>query len=171
MRVQRVSSSLRRVCAALVCFALGAAAGAADAPKPRAIVDPHYGDTLFQFFQDRYFTAITGLMTSQHFNRVPQHADEAELLRGGMLLSYGMHKEAGEIFAQLIDKGAAPPVRDRAWFYLAKIRYQRGNIDQAEEAIELAENLGFLAQAYFRNCPASRKLLDFAGYPERERTH
>ncbi|HET7525300.1 MAG TPA: tetratricopeptide repeat protein [Burkholderiaceae bacterium] len=104
------------------------------------IVDPHYGDTLFQFFQERYFTAITGLMTSQHFNRVSQHADEAELLRGGMLLSYGMHKEAGEVFAQLIDKGAAPPVRDRAWFYLAKIRYQRGFIEQSEDAMIRIEN-------------------------------
>jgi len=113
---------------------------AAEAPKPHVIVDPHYGDTLFQFFQDRYFTAITGLMTSQHFNRVPQHAEEAELLRGGMLLSYGMHREAGEVFAQLIDKGATPPVRDRAWFYLAKIRYQRGFIEQAEDAMIRIEN-------------------------------
>jgi hypothetical protein len=120
--------------------ALTGAAPAAEAPKPHVIVDPHYGDTLFQFFQDRYFTAITGLMTSQHFNRVPMHADEAELLRGGMLLSYGMHKEAGEVFAQLIDKGATPPVRDRAWFYLAKIRYQRGFIEQAADAMIRIEN-------------------------------
>ncbi len=74
-------------------------------------------------------------MVSQHFDRVAPHADEAEVLRGGLLLSYGMHREAGEIFAQLIDKGAAPPVRDRAWFYLAKIRYQRGFIAQAEDAL------------------------------------
>jgi len=129
----------RRIGAALACCVL-TVAHAAEAPKPRAIVDPHYGDTLFQFFQDRYFTAITGLMTSQHFDRVAQHADEAELLRGGMLLSYGMHKEAGEVFAQLIDKGAAPPVRDRAWFYLAKIRYQRGFIDEAADAMIRIEN-------------------------------
>jgi hypothetical protein len=124
----------------VVSCSLTGLAVAADAPKPRPIVDPYYGDTLFQFFQDRYFTAITGLMTSQHFNRVSQHADEAELLRGGMLLSYGMHKEAGEIFAQLIDRGAAPTVRDRAWFYLAKIRYQRGFIDQAANAMIRIEN-------------------------------
>src|SRR5262245_25068406 len=102
MRVQRLIAS------ALVCLGLGAPALAADAPKPRPIIDAHYGDTLFQFFQDRFFTAITGLMTSQHFNRVSQHADEAELLRGGMMLSYGMHKEAGEIFAQLIEKAPRP---------------------------------------------------------------
>jgi hypothetical protein len=87
------------------------------------VLDPHYGDGLFHFFQEHYFTSITGLMVSQHFKRVPHHDDEAEILRGGMLLSYGLHREAGEIFAQLIERGASPKVRDRAWFYLAKIRY------------------------------------------------
>jgi len=130
----------RRLGAALACVAFVCAVPAAEAPKPSVIRDPHYGDTLFRFWQDQYFTAITGLMTSQHFERVSQHADEAEVLRGGMLLSYGMHKEAGEIFAQLIERGAAPSVRDRAWFYLAKIRYQRGFVDQAEEAMARIEN-------------------------------
>ncbi|HUG25932.1 hypothetical protein, partial [Piscinibacter sp.] len=104
-------------------------------PQPSPVKDPHYGDALFHFFADDHFTAITTLMASQHFERVPQHADEAEVLRGGMLLSYGLHRQAGEIFAQLIDKGAAPPVRDRAWFYLAKIRYQRGFAADAEAAL------------------------------------
>jgi hypothetical protein len=130
--------ALRRIagCVALACALAGGAAVAADAAKPaRVIQDPHYGDGLFYFFQDRYFTSITGLMTSQHFARMPRHADEAEILRGGMLLSYGLHREAGEIFAQLIEKGAAPAVRDRAWFFLAKIRYQRGFLDEALDAI------------------------------------
>jgi hypothetical protein len=112
-----------------------ASAQAADAPAPKLVRDPHYGDTLFQFFQDHYFTAVTGLMVSQHFERVSRHADEAEVLRGGLLLSYGLHREAGEVFASLLEKGAAPPVRDRAWFYLAKIRYQRGLSAQALEAL------------------------------------
>jgi tetratricopeptide (TPR) repeat protein len=141
MCVERLIGPIaRRTSAALACMAFAMAVHAAEAPKPHVIVDPHYGDTLFHFYQDRYFTAITGLMTSQHFNRVSQHADEAEVLRGGMLLSYGMHREAGEIFAQLIDKGAPPPVRDRAWYYLAKIRYQRGFVDQAEVAMARIEN-------------------------------
>ena len=103
---------------------------------PAVVVkDPHHGDTLFHFYQDHYFTSVTSLMVSQHFNRVSKHADEAEVLRGGLLLSYGMHKEAGEIFALLIEKGAAPPVRDRAWFFLAKIRYQRGFYAEADDAL------------------------------------
>jgi tetratricopeptide (TPR) repeat protein len=52
-----------------------------------------------------------------------------------MLLSYGLDREAGRIFQALIDAGAPPSVRDRAWFYLAKIRYQRGNVAEAEDAI------------------------------------
>src|SRR6188472_2152631 len=98
----------------------------APAEPAHEIKAPHYGDALFYFFQDRYFTSITTLMASQQFDRVAKHDDEAEILRGGMLASYGQTKEAGEIFAQLIARGASPRVRDRAWFYLAKIRYQRG---------------------------------------------
>ncbi len=111
-----------------------ARACAADAP-PHAVKDPHYGDSLFYFFQERYFTSVTDLMVSQYFGRVPHHADEAEVMRGGMLLSYGLHRQAGKIFETLIERGAAPPVRDRAWFYLAKIRYQRGLPAEAESAI------------------------------------
>lgn len=115
-------------------------AGAATATEaPRLVRDPHYGDTLFQFFQGRYFSSVTGLMASQHFDRVPHHADEAEILRGGLLLSYGMHREAGAVFTRLIEQGAKPAVRDRAWFYLAKIRHQRGLPAEALGALERIE--------------------------------
>ena len=155
-----VHKTLRRLAGAaavLSLLALGTLSTAGwTAPAdgtPQPIKDPHYGDTLFHFFQDNYFTSVTTLMASQHFNRVSRHADEAELLRGGMLLSYGLHHEAGDIFASLLDKGAAAPVRDRAWFYLAKIRYQRGFLPEAEDAIrrvqthlpaELEEERGLL---------------------------
>jgi hypothetical protein len=111
------------------------AAGGARADEKRTVKDPHFGEVLFFFFQEDYFSALTRLMTAQHFGRLPHHGDEAELLRGGMLLSYGLHQEAGRIFQALIDAGAPAPVRDRAWFYLAKIRYQRGYLPEAEDAI------------------------------------
>ena len=138
-----VTAAAASVCALAMSCAPAQAADAATAPT-HEIKDPHYGDTLFQFFQSHYFASVTGLMVSQHFDRVGHHADEAEVLRGGMLLSYGMHREAGEIFAQLIEKGAEPKVRDRAWFYLAKIRYQRGTLVEAQAAIT---NVGQLLPA------------------------
>lgn len=105
----------------------------------RGVQDPHYGDTLFHFYQGRYFSAVTTLMVSQHFGRLPVHAEEAEILRGGLFLSYGLHREAGEVFSQLIARGAPPPVRDRAWYYLAKIRYQRGLLAEADDALRRVE--------------------------------
>ena len=124
-------------------LAAGACAGAAAADPPakpnHEIKDPHYGDALFHYFQDHYFTSVTTLMASQHFGRVSHHDEEAEILRGGMLLSYGLTKESGQIFARLI-QSTSPKVRDRAWFFLAKIRYQRGYLPEAENALAQVEN-------------------------------
>ncbi len=131
---------MRRAAIAAACaLAVGAATAANELPS-HEIKAPHYGDTLFHFFQDHHFTAITTLMVSQKFERIAPHDDEAEVLRGGMLLSYGLHREAGAIFTQLIEKGASPKVRDRAWFYLAKIRYQRGVLPEAEDALAHVEH-------------------------------
>jgi len=112
-----------------------AAAAEVDGQERHVVRDPHFGDSLFYFYQQRYFTSLTNLMASQQFGRVAHHVDEAEVLRGGLYLSYGLHREAAEIFTRLIEQGAPPAVRDRAWYYLAKIRYQRGLLAQAEEAL------------------------------------
>jgi hypothetical protein len=125
--------ALRLMLACAVGIAAGAAPARAD--ERHVVKDPHFGEVLFYFFQENYFSALSRLMVAQHFGRVPHHDQEAELLRGGMLLSYGLDQEAGRIFQALIDAGAAPGVRDRAWFYLAKIRYQRGRIADAEYAL------------------------------------
>jgi hypothetical protein len=130
-------SILRRGIAALAllsCATHALAASATELPQ-HLVEDPHYGDSLFYFFQDQYFKSVTTLMVSQHFKRVTQHADEADVLRGGLLLSYGLHRQAGEIFSKLIAQGTAPAVRDRAWYFLAKIRYQRGYLEQAQQAL------------------------------------
>lgn len=126
-----------------LCLCALVAANAYGGPRrdeTREIKDPHYGEVLFHFYQQQYFSAITSQLTSRLFQRIPHHGDEAELLLGGMYLSYGLHSQAGEIFQRLIDAGAPPPVRDRAWFYLAKIRYQRGYQGEAEEAISRVQD-------------------------------
>lgn len=102
---------------------------------PQTLAAPHYGDTLFHFYQDHTFTALTGLMVSQHFGRIAPHDDEAEVLRGGMLLSYGLHDEAAAVFARLIENNTAPAVRNRAWYFLAQVRHRRGLNALAEEAL------------------------------------
>jgi tetratricopeptide (TPR) repeat protein len=126
--------SLSVVAASLV-LAGAACAQTSPAVPGKKIEAPHYGDTLFEFFQDKYFSALTGLMTSQNFTRLTPHDDEAEVLRGGMLLSYGNHREAAQVFERLIDQTASATVRNRAWYYLAKIRYQRDLPAEAQASL------------------------------------
>jgi hypothetical protein len=121
------------------CAADGSDKVPADPPR-HPVLDPHYGDVLFEFYQGRYFPAITKLEVSQHFDRMQHHADEAEILRGGLLLSYGLHKQAAEVFEALLQRGAPPSVRDRAWYFLAKIRYQRGLMPEASAALGRIEH-------------------------------
>jgi hypothetical protein len=126
---------------ALLCALALPAAARADEGAPQPVKDPYYGVSLFDFYQQRYFTALADLMVAQHFGRVSHQAEEAEILRGGLYLSYGLHREAAEIFTRLINAGASPTIRDRAWYYLAKIRYQRGLFADAQDALDRVKGL------------------------------
>ena len=130
--------SFRRLFQGWMAACLLLASNSVLAAKPQAwheVHDPHFGQVLFDFYQEKYFSALGHLMSAQQLGQMPHDANEAELLRGGLYLSYGLHVEAGHIFERLIAAGASPTVRDRAWFYLAKIRYQRGYHDEAEQAL------------------------------------
>lgn len=111
-----------------VAAALAVAPGArASEAKPGTVVqDLYYGEALFQFYQDDHFTALTHLLAARAEGRVSHHDAESELLLGGLYLSYGQHDRAEEIFTRLLADPANPAVHDRAWFYLGKVRYQRG---------------------------------------------
>jgi len=75
------ATALTMFCAAL----LGPAAVAVAKESPRREVrDLHYGDVLFQFFQDDYFDAVVRLEAARDFGRLPNHAAEAEMLAGGI---------------------------------------------------------------------------------------
>lgn len=104
-------------------------------PETR-IRDLHYGDVLFYYFQDDDFEAITRLTAYQHWNYIPHHEAEGQLLLGGLYLSLGMHNEAGERFQTLLTDDVPTGVRNRAWFYLAQIWYARGYLDKAADALQ-----------------------------------
>ncbi len=102
---------------------------------PQIVRDLYYGDVLFHFYQDDYFGSLTRLGASQVLGRLTQQRDEAELLQGALYLSLGQHVEAGRIFRSLLNDNVADGVRNRAWFYLAKVWYQRSYLAEAEQAL------------------------------------
>ena len=122
----------------LLCALLAPAVQAADEGREAIVVEePQFGEALFYFYQEDYFPAIVRLLAAQEQDQLDGHAEEAELLLGGMYLSYGHHLEAAKIFQGLLADNTDPANRDRTWFFLAKIWYQRGYLDKAREALSL----------------------------------
>ncbi len=123
---------LRHILLLSICMLLSAIATAADEPGPEDIIlDLPYGVVLFDFYQQNYFTSLVNLIKAQEDQSVPQHAAEAELLRGGLYLSYGMRGRAEEIFKNVLEIESRQAVKNRAWYYLARIAYQRGLAENA----------------------------------------
>ena len=102
----------------------------------REVRDLHYGEVLFNFYNEDYFTAITQLLASKQLHRMPNHQIDSELLLGGLDLSYGLHQEAAQVFHRVLDANADAQVRNRAWYYLGKMAFQRGYLDEAEHYLQ-----------------------------------
>ena len=129
---------LRSLLASLA-LALAPAAHAADGLAPGPVLDPYYGQVLFDFYQEKYFDSIVGVLAADSAERLPNHGAEAELLLGGMYLSYGLHRDAAGIFDRLLAERTDLTVRNRTHFFLAKIRYQRGYFEAALESLNRIE--------------------------------
>src|SRR5210317_1981801 len=102
--------SIRGMTAAL---ALAVVAPAHAEPGP--VEDLHYGEVLFYFYSEDYFSAIVHLLAADESQRLSRSETESQVLLGGLYLSYGLHDEADRIFHSVLDEAADPGVRDRAW--------------------------------------------------------
>jgi tetratricopeptide (TPR) repeat protein len=160
---------LRRL---LLLALIAPAAGAAPVVEQDAVPglpavqlqDLHYGDVLFHFYQRDYFDALVRLAAYRDQGHLAAHARDAELLRGGLYLSLGQHREAREIFERLLADDSAPkPVRDQAWFYLGKVLYASGLYEESDRA--LRQSAGTLPE----DREAERHLLIAQGLLYRQR--
>ncbi len=108
----------------------------ANIEEPNVIKDLHYGEVLFHFYQEDYFTSIVHLLAARELQRTTNHVPEDELLLGGIDLSYGLHSEASRIFDNLLQGNVRETIKNRAYYYLAKIYYQRGYLNEAAGYLE-----------------------------------
>jgi len=121
----------------LICLLVLTRFVAAEETAQTSVKDLQYGEVLYHYFQQDYFNSIVRLQIAQQQQRLPNHAAEAELMLGGLDLSYGLRDEANRIFQRLLDTETTDTsIRNRAWFYLAKISFQRGDITASLQAIE-----------------------------------
>lgn len=108
--------------------------GQVNAIENDSLRDLKYGTILFDYYQQNYFSALIGHEVANSRQELTHQINEARLLQGGMTLSYGLPDEAEKIFEKLLntkDAVIAESVQNKAWFYLAKMYYHKGEDDKA----------------------------------------
>jgi len=148
-----LSASRRWLSALLAGLLLIPAIGHGEAGE---VQDLPYGVSLYHFFQDRYFSAITDLMVADQRQTIAHQKGEADLLLGSLYLAYGLEKASGRLFEKILEQQVEPAVADRVWFNLARLRYEQGALDEAVNALErIGEHLPAVREAERRNLLAN----------------
>lgn len=134
------SCSWRRRCRRAYLIAVAAAAAGAPATKAAeplsSVADLRYGVALYHYYQNHHLEALSELMVAQQRGGIRGHGDNPEIMEGGFSMAYGMERKASDVFSRLLDANRPQRTRDAAWFYLAQMRYLRGDWQAAEQALE-----------------------------------
>ena len=150
---------------ATVFIAIMAIHASAIEREPQLVNDLRYGEALFHFYQEQYFTSITNLMVAKDRNPISSQEVDPELLLGGLYLYYGLHQDASNIFSGLIEDNSTEETQDRAWFNVGKMRYQGQLFNEANKAlIKVKDTLSNEREAERQNMLANTylKQKDFA---------
>ncbi|MBB3169758.1 tetratricopeptide repeat protein [Simiduia aestuariiviva] len=130
-------------------------------PLPSSVADLRYGVTLFEYYQQNYFAALSELMVAEARGGIQGHKDNPQIIAGAIGLAFGMEQRAGTAFSELLTENKPLNVRDTAWFYLGKLQYQQGDWQGARDSFDnisaeidrsLARELSAMRlQIYLRN--------------------
>jgi tetratricopeptide (TPR) repeat protein len=141
-----------------LCLALGIAAPATAVD----LRDLYFGEALYHAYQGQFFDAIQRLDTElAMYHRLDEpgldtlhfHVNDAEFSVGDFELNYRMHQRAGRAIKAVLEGSVDEAVRNEAAFRLARIHFQKGQLDDAQEALarikgtvpeEIRDNVEFL---------------------------
>src|SRR5499425_1983177 len=112
-------------------------------PSPE-LRDLYFGEALYHAFQGQYFDAIQRLDTElgmyhgldqPELDTLHYHVNEAEFSVGDFELEYRMHHRAGRAIKRVLEGNVDDAVRNEAAFRLARIHFQKDQLDDALEAL------------------------------------
>ncbi len=127
--------------------------------KPGQINDLRYGEALYHFYQEQYFTSISNLMVAKHRRPATAQDVDPELLLGGLYLYYGLHQNANSIFSGLIENNTSAETQDRAWFNIGKMQYQGHLYTEAKQTLlKVKDSLSHEREAERQNMLANTYL-------------
>ena len=124
---------------------LGLAVGLAVQPAMGIdLKDLYFGEALFHATQGQYFDALQRLDTEVAMYRgldqpeldtLHYHINDAEFSVGDFELNYRMHHRAGRAIKAVLEGAVDEAVRNEAAFRLARIHFQKGQFDDALNAL------------------------------------
>src|SRR6058998_3588509 len=124
-----------------LCLALGLAVRPAAGGDLR---DLYFGEALYHALQGRYFEALQRLDTEialyrgldqPELDTLHYHINDAEFSVGDFELNYRMHHRAGRAIKAVLEGAVDEAVRNEAAFRLARIHFQKDQLDDAQNAL------------------------------------
>src|SRR5438034_11617056 len=106
--------------------------------------DLFFGEALYRAFQGQYFDALQRLDTElAQYHRLDEpeldtlhyHINNAEFSVGDFELNYRMHQRAGRAIKAVLEGAVDEAVRNEAAFRLARIHFQKDQLDDAQNAL------------------------------------
>src|SRR3989442_1492374 len=106
--------------------------------------DLYFGEALYHVYQGQYFDALQRLDTElaqYHGLDEPQrdtlhyYINDAEFAVGDLELNYRMHQRAGRAVKAVLEGAVDESVRNEAAFRLARINFQKDQLDDAQNAL------------------------------------
>ncbi|GAB4358432.1 MAG: hypothetical protein Kow006_26870 [Gammaproteobacteria bacterium] len=94
-----------------------------------------YGEALFHFYKQDYLMSGVRLLMAKERQQLGENGKDAELLLAGLQLSYGLYDAASETLERVLSDEIDPQTRNRAWYFLARSAYQRGDLEKAQAAL------------------------------------
>src|SRR3989449_3383854 len=106
--------------------------------------DLYFGEALYHAYQGQYFDAIQRLDTElalyhgldePRLDTLHYHINDAEFSVGDFELDYRMHQRAGRAVKAVLEGAVGESVRNEAAFRLARINFQKDQLDDALQAL------------------------------------
>lgn len=118
---------------------------AATACSGGDLKDLHFGEALYYAHQGQYLEALERLdaelgqhrdLDQPQLDTLHFHAGEAEFSVGDFELNYRMHYRAGRAIKAVLEGNVDEEVRNEAAFRLARIHFQKDQLDEALHALD-----------------------------------
>src|SRR5438132_8880681 len=106
--------------------------------------DLYFGEALYHAYQGQFFDAIQRLDTElamyhgldePGLDTLHFHVNDAEFSVGDFELNYRMHQRAGRAIKAVLEGAVDEAVRNEAAFRLARIHFQKDQLDDAQNAL------------------------------------